>query len=203
MSNKEIITEIIEDLESTVGLNWPNRKSKINREKLIECWSKYRNKEYEFYGYLDQNSTTKIYKKIFRKVEKNNRKSWKIYILGLYNYRYCTICKTLKIIDKFYINTKNICKICYKEESKKYYETHKEEAFARSALRRALKLQRTPEWVNLEEIKKIYKKCPIGYHVDHIIPLEGELVSGLHIAENLQYLTAHDNLAKSNKFEVN
>ena len=90
-----------------------------------------------------------------------------------------------------------------RERSKNYYETHKEEAFARSALRRASKLQRTPEWVNLEEIKKIYKKCPIGYHVDHIIPLQGELVSGLHIAENLQYLTAQDNLAKSNKFEVN
>ena len=59
----------------------------------------------------------------------------------------------------------------------------------------------TPLWSNLSKIKEIYLNCPKGYHVDHIIPLQGELVYGLHIPENLQYLTAEENLKKRNKFK--
>lgn len=71
-----------------------------------------------------------------------------------------------------------------------------------TAKRRAAKLQRTPAWADHEAIKAMYISCPEGYHVDHIVPLQGKLISGLHTDENLQYLTAKDNLAKSNKFEV-
>lgn len=58
----------------------------------------------------------------------------------------------------------------------------------------------TPIWADLNAIKQFYKHCPVGHHVDHIIPLNGELVSGLHILSNLQYLPAKDNLQKGNKF---
>ena len=64
---------------------------------------------------------------------------------------------------------------------------------------RSAKLQRTPSWTDLEKIKEIYKNCPKGYHVDHIIPLQGETVSGFHIPENLQYLTASENSSKGNR----
>jgi len=66
---------------------------------------------------------------------------------------------------------------------------------------RGAKLQRTPSWADLEKIKEVYANCPEGYHVDHIIPLQGEMVSGLHVETNLQYLTAEENLKKGNKFE--
>jgi len=62
--------------------------------------------------------------------------------------------------------------------------------------------QRTPAWANLQKIVEFYKNCPEGYQVDHIIPLRGKNVSGLHVVENLQYLTAKENRNKSNYYEI-
>lgn len=64
----------------------------------------------------------------------------------------------------------------------------------------AAKLQRTPPWSDLDAVQKIYADCPDGYHVDHQIPLQGQLVSGLHVPANLQYLTSKENCSKGNKF---
>lgn len=87
-----------------------------------------------------------------------------------------------------------------------HYE-HQPKALARAnrqkyynARYRAQKLNATPPWADLAAIKSIYKNCPAGYHVDHVIPLRGVNVCGLHIAENLAYLDAVENLLKSNKF---
>jgi predicted ATP-dependent protease len=70
---------------------------------------------------------------------------------------------------------------------------------SKTAKRRAKKLQALPTWANLEAIKEFYKKCPKGYHVDHIYPLQSNKVCGLHVLANLQYLIASDNIRKSNK----
>ncbi len=95
----------------------------------------------------------------------------------------------------------NLCsKISRERALIKYPERVKRQRQEYCALRRARKLQRTPKWVNLTELKKIYLDCPEGMVVDHIIPLKGKLVSGLHVAENLQYLTKYENLSKGNKF---
>lgn len=70
------------------------------------------------------------------------------------------------------------------------------------ALRRARKLQATPKWLTkeqLEEIKLIYRNCPEGHHVDHIMPLRGKESCGLHVPWNLQYLPGIVNKMKSNK----
>ena len=81
-----------------------------------------------------------------------------------------------------------------------------------TAKRRAAKLKRMPCWLTEEDkiqIKNIYKEAAIRtketgikWHVDHIIPLQGETVSGLHIPSNLRVITAHENRSKHNKWEA-
>jgi len=75
-------------------------------------------------------------------------------------------------------------------------------------IRYVKKKQRMPLWADPDAIRKIYEDCaalnsehgPRSYHVDHIIPLQGKTVSGLHVENNLQILKASDNLAKSNNY---
>lgn len=72
-----------------------------------------------------------------------------------------------------------------------------------SAKRRAQKIQATPKWLTgkqLKEIENIYRNCPKGYEVDHIIPLNNPLVCGLHVPWNLQIITEEENRKKGNSF---
>jgi hypothetical protein len=66
--------------------------------------------------------------------------------------------------------------------------------------RKARLLKRTPKWADLEGIKFFYAMCPKGMEVDHVIPLAGKEVSGLHVLENLQYLQKSENRSKYNRF---
>ena len=59
----------------------------------------------------------------------------------------------------------------------------------------------TPPWADRDAIRTFYHNRPEGHHIDHIIPLKGDLVCGLHVSENLQYLPIPENLAKKNFFE--
>lgn len=73
--------------------------------------------------------------------------------------------------------------------------------------RRANELQRTPRWADLTAIAAVYWVCdqlqkeqgtPLA--VDHVIPLQGKRVSGLHVAYNLQIITRPANSRKGHKF---
>ena len=87
----------------------------------------------------------------------------------------------------------------------KYRQTdkHKQNNKVREAERRAKILKAMPSWISNEEkfkIKQFYKNCPKGFEVDHIIPLKGKIICGLHILSNLQYLTKSENARKRNNF---
>jgi 5-methylcytosine-specific restriction endonuclease McrA len=87
-----------------------------------------------------------------------------------------------------------------REYQKKYYKKNKSRFIAYAATRSASKLKATPSWANLKAIREIYEKCPNGMEVDHIIPIKGKLVCGLHTENNLQYLSKEENSKKRNKF---
>lgn len=74
--------------------------------------------------------------------------------------------------------------------------------------RRAAKIQRTPPWADLDAMRAVYdeaarlsRESGILHNVDHIVPLQGKTVSGLHVANNLQILTASENSRKRNRYE--
>lgn len=71
-----------------------------------------------------------------------------------------------------------------------------------AAARRAAELRAMPAWVDRGEIERIYRGCPAGMEVDHIVPLRGRMVCGLHVPWNLQYLDALENAKKGNKHEL-
>jgi hypothetical protein len=89
-----------------------------------------------------------------------------------------------------------------RELARRYRKAKPELYNAISANYRAKRLQRIPAWADLEAIRKFYGARPEGYHVDHIIPLNGKDVSGLHVLNNLQYLPAEENIKKNNKFNI-
>jgi len=97
----------------------------------------------------------------------------------------------------------------FRAYSKKYKKTHKDVVHALDRTRRLAKIKRVPLWANKETIKKFYidaaqktKETGFSWHVDHIIPLQGKLVSGLHVSNNLQVIPGIDNIKKHNKYEV-
>jgi hypothetical protein len=80
---------------------------------------------------------------------------------------------------------------------------------AKSMKRHTSKMNRTPPWLTKDHFKQIedmYARAKIAedftgekYHVDHIIPLQGKTVSGLHVPWNLQLLPAVKNFSKGNR----
>jgi hypothetical protein len=51
------------------------------------------------------------------------------------------------------------------------------------------------------QIEEIYRSCPVGYEVDHIIPLVHPEICGLHVPWNLQHLEKKENRKKGNKLD--
>lgn len=122
--------------------------------------------------------------------------------------------KLIKEATKKYRNVNNRKIITYQQKyrkenkesiNKKARDYQKINSFIynfHNSKRRARKLQATPKWANLLKIKEIYRDRPKGMQVDHIIPLKGKLVCGLHVEYNLQYLTPEQNKKKANKYKI-
>jgi hypothetical protein len=98
------------------------------------------------------------------------------------------------------------------EVKRRYKQTPHGKANTRAndAKRHAAKMHRTPTWLTADDlwmIEQAYdlaalrtKLFGFSWHVDHVLPLQGKKVSGLHVPNNLQVIPWLDNVSKSNKF---
>ena len=104
---------------------------------------------------------------------------------------------------------KNPDKVAAEKKQYKARNPHKFNAY--NGKRRAAKLLRTPKWLTADDlfiIEEAYHLAKLRteitgfeWHVDHILPLQGKTVSGLHVPANLQVIPATINLKKSNRHE--
>lgn len=88
-----------------------------------------------------------------------------------------------------------------RSRARRYNRENPKSVCARVLARAKRVKQATPPWADLGAIREFYRNRPEGYHVDHIVPINGKNVCGLHVIGNLQYLPASENLSKGNRFD--
>lgn len=157
-----------------------------------------------FYDLCNQNlgwSTTKTMRFVKEKFrDKKSGSSLRTYVCSRYNNKYCVICSKIRPTEDFTGNSARpdglqqrciYCDSSYRKDNAELYKHHA--ALRRSAGKQLISLNYK------QQILDFYKHCPAGYQVDHILPLNGKTVCGLHVPWNLQYLTAAANNKKKNK----
>lgn len=109
-----------------------------------------------------------------------------------------------------------------REYTKKYWQENKEKLSERNlkwrevntgklrtySLKRRISTKlRIPSWADMLEINRVYLErkrieleTGIPHEVDHIVPLHGKLVCGLHVHYNLRVVTREENQSKRNHF---
>ena len=96
----------------------------------------------------------------------------------------------------------------HREHAIRWQKDNRPRATANNARYLAAKIRATPAWADSELIYDFYALAAayvaagIPCEVDHIVPLRGKRVSGLHVPANLQLLSPNANLAKGNRHVV-
>ncbi len=96
--------------------------------------------------------------------------------------------------------------------NRQWFSQNSDKRASYEAKRRAMILQRTPKWLTqddlwmIEEAYELAKKrsAMLGFewHVDHVVPLQGKKVSGLHVPSNIQVIPGLENVRKNASFAL-
>ena len=176
------------------------------------CWRKA-NKQYELNNhdkrsaqkkqyYIDNKDRITVAHKTYKENNKDKtRESGKKYRLEN--------AEKIKITHQAYRDNNKDKRSAY---NKQWERDNRGKSRAKVVRRRTQQINALPSWADLDKIRELYKDCAainliarmVGcsekFTVDHVIPLQGKLASGLHVENNLQIMTASENFKKSNKF---
>lgn len=171
------------ETEKEVGEFYSNGKGGY-RSRCKSCYSLYKSPKR---------------KEVLRKYRENNNQSIKE---SAKRYRDSNKQKLKDSFKEYRKRTENKAGKRYRSRNKGRYSYY-------AAKRRAAKLKATPKWVDWDKIRLIYQKAKelsdllgITLEVDHVIPLQGKDVCGLHTWDNLQLLESSINYSKGNKVLV-
>lgn len=181
-----------------------------NREKVLRRGAKRRaEKSDEIKQYLADWYVKNRKHVLARCREYNKRPEVKARERKRQSARYAARREAIQAARKAYYKANPEAKRRFNEYLKRHYRENPGMYAARCVKRRTARDKATPSWADANEINRIYKmateitrKTGIQHHVDHIVPLQGRNVCGLHVEYNLQVIPAKDNLQKSNRLKI-
>lgn len=172
---------------------WRDRQPKAPKRAKVTVSSRERNRRFRLKkrGYPNANPDIQC-------VPLGSKTRWAIY----YDLKKTEISK----VQKLYRNrNRDALKAAWMD----WYSANRVSQVEKAAMRRKKVIDATPPWLSSEDrsiITGIYFQAAatsietgIEHHVDHIVPIAGRNVCGLHVPWNLRVIPASDNLAKSNK----